>query len=210
MKLRPFQATLLVLAASVFAAAAQTPLKAATIDLRKVFDGYYKTKQADGGLKEEAAGLEKTAKGMLEDYKKSNEEYKKLVESANDQAVSAEERAKRDKIAKDKLLEIKQLEQQVQSFQRQSEATLLEKRRRMRDNLLREIREAIVTKARSGGFNLVLDTAADSVNQTPVFLLADTGMDLTDDMIKELNASAPADALRPADADAKPAEGESK
>lgn len=210
MKLRPLQTTLLALAATVLAAAAQTPLKVATIDLRKVFDGYYKTKQADGGLKEEAAGLEKTAKGMLEDYKKSNDEYKKLVESANDQAVSAEERAKRDKTAKEKLLEIRQLEQQVQAFQRQSEATLLEKRRRMRDNLLREIREAIVTKARSGGFNLVLDTAADSVNQTPVFLLADTGADLTDDMIKELNAAAPADALRPADAAAKPADGASQ
>lgn len=205
MKLRTLHTVLLALVASALAAAAQTPLKIATIDLRKVFDGYYKTKQADGGLKEEAAGLEKTAKGMLEDYKKSNEDYKKLVESANDQAVSAEERAKRDKTAKDKLLEIRQLEQQVQSFQRQSEATLLEKRRRMRDNLLREIREAIVTKARSGGYNLVIDTAADSVNQTPVFLLADTGADLTDDMIKELNASAPADALRPADAAAKPA-----
>ncbi|MFN0066223.1 MAG: OmpH family outer membrane protein [Limisphaerales bacterium] len=205
MKLRTLHLTFLALAASLLTAAAQTPLKIATIDLRKVFDGYYKTKQADVGLKEEATGLEKTAKGMLEDYKKSNEDYKKLVEGANDQAVSAEERAKRDKTAKDKLLEIKQLEQQVQSFQRQSEATLLEKRRRMRDNLLREIREAIVTKARSGGYNLVIDTAADSVNQTPVFLLADTGADLTDDMIKALNASAPADALRPADAAAKPA-----
>lgn len=197
MKLRTLPTVLLALAVSALTLTAQTPLKVATIDLRKVFDGYYKTKQADAGLKDEAAGLEKTAKGMLEDYKKANEEYKTLSEGANDPAVSAEERARRDKNAKDKLLEIRQLEQQVQSFQRQSEATLLEKRRRMRENLLREIREAIVTKARSGGYNLVLDTAADSVNQTPVFLLADTGVDLTDDMIKELNAAAPAGALAP-------------
>ncbi len=197
MKLRSLPTVLLVLAVSALTVTAQAPLKIATIDLRKVFDGYYKTKQADVGLKEEAAGLEKTAKGMLGDYKKANDEYKQFAESANDPAVSAEERARRDKNAKDKLLEIRQLEQQVQSFQRQSEATLLEKRRRMRENLLREIREAIVTKARSGGYNLVIDTAADSVNQTPVFLLADTGVDLTDDMIKALNAAAPAGALAP-------------
>lgn len=197
MKLRTLPTVLLALAVSALTLAAQTPLKVATIDLRKVFDGYYKTKQADAGLKDEAAGLEKTAKGMLEDYKKANEEYKTLSEGANDPAVSAEERARRDKNAKDKLLEIRQLEQQVQQFQRQSEATLLEKRRRMRENLLREIREAIVTKARSGGYNLVIDTAADSVNQTPVFLLADTGADLTDAMIKDLNAAAPAGALAP-------------
>ncbi|HMO64093.1 MAG TPA: OmpH family outer membrane protein, partial [Verrucomicrobiota bacterium] len=132
MKLRSLPTVLLVLAVSALTVTAQAPLKIATIDLRKVFDGYYKTKQADVGLKEEAAGLEKTAKGMLEDYKKANDEYKQFAESANDPAVSAEERARRDKNAKDKLLEIRQLEQQVQSFQRQSEATLLEKRRRMR------------------------------------------------------------------------------
>jgi Skp family chaperone for outer membrane proteins len=166
--------------------------KIAIIDLRKVFDGYFKTKEADGKIKQEAGELEKTAKGMLDDYKKANEEYKQLMDSANDAAVSADEKQKRRKSAEDKLLEIRQLEQQVQNFQRQSEATLLEKRRRMREQLLRDIRETIVTKAKAGGFTLVIDTAADSINQTPIVLYTNGENDLTEDLLKALNANAPA------------------
>ncbi|MBL9136763.1 MAG: OmpH family outer membrane protein [Verrucomicrobiales bacterium] len=162
------------------------------VDLRKVFDGYYKTKDADSKIKEEAAGLEKTAKGMLEDYKKANEEYKQLQEAASDSAISSEEKQKRRKTAEDKLLEIRQLEQQVTQYQRQSEATLLEKRRRMRDQILREIRETIVTKSKAAGYTLVVDTAAESVNQTPVVLFTTGENDLTEELLKQLNANAPA------------------
>src|SRR5689334_5290644 len=81
------------------APAAQAQAKIATVDLRKIFEGYYKTKQADAQLRDRGTEAEKQYSSMLEDYKKANEDYKKLVESANDQAVSAEERDKRKKSA---------------------------------------------------------------------------------------------------------------
>lgn len=180
-----------LLAAGATSVPAADP-KIALVDLRKVFDGYFKTKDADAKIKEEAANLEKTAKAMLEDYKKANEDYKQLMEAANDSAVSADEKQKRRKSAEDKLLEIRNLEQQVQQYQRQSEATLIEKRRRMRDQILREIRETVVSKAKAAGFTLVFDTAADSVNQTPILLYTNGENDLTDDLLQQLNANAPA------------------
>jgi len=185
----------LLIAAALLVGSAAVPAadpKIALVDLRKVFDGYYKTKEADGKIKEEAGNLEKTAKGMLEDYKKANEEYKQLMESANDAAVSADEKQKRRKAAEDKLLEIRNLEQQVQNYQRQSEATLIEKRRRMRDQILREIRETVVSKSKAAGFTIVFDTAADSVNQTPIILFTNGENDLTEDLLSQLNANAPA------------------
>ena len=166
--------------------------KIALVDLRKVFDGYYRTKEADAKIKDEAGGLEKTAKGMIEDYKKANEEYRQLVEAANDAAVSVDEKQKRRKAAEDKLLEIRGQEQQVQNYQRQSEATLIEKRRRMRDQILRDIRENVVTKAKAAGYTIVFDTAADSVNQTPIILYTTGENDITEDLLQALNATAPA------------------
>jgi outer membrane protein len=187
--------TALLTAAALLVGASAAPAadpRIALVDLRKVFDGYYKTKEADAKIKEEAATLEKTAKGMLEDYKKLNEEYKQLMESANDTAVSADEKQKRRKAAEDKLLEIRNQEQQVQNYQRQSEATLIEKRRRMRDQILREIRETVVSKSKAAGFTIVFDTAADSVNQTPIILYTNGENDLTEDLLAQLNANAPA------------------
>ena len=70
-------------------------LKIATVDLRKVFDGYYKTKQSTAALKLEAADMEKERNQMIADGKKHTDEWRVLIDKANDQAVSAEEREKR-------------------------------------------------------------------------------------------------------------------
>ena len=83
------------LAATTAPTTAQT--KIATIDLKRVFDGYWKTQQADSSLKEKAGDFEKKNKLMVEDYQKATEEYKKLLDSAGDAAVSAAEKEKRKK-----------------------------------------------------------------------------------------------------------------
>jgi len=190
---------LAILGAGIITSQAQQ-VRIGLVDLRKVFEGYYKTKDADAKIKEEAAQYESQAKAMLEDYKAANEEYKQLMEAAQDTAISAEEKQRRRKTAEDKLLDIRQLEQRVQQYQRQSEATLLERRRRMRDQILREIRETVVTKAKQAGYTLVIDTAADSVNQTPIFLYTSAENDMTDELLRQLNANAPAGSVTPAPA----------
>src|SRR5258708_40368901 len=75
----------------------------ATIDLGKVFKNYWKTKQADAVIKDRQADMQKEQKSMLDDWKKAKEDYQNLLTSANDIAVSAEERDKRKKTAEDKL-----------------------------------------------------------------------------------------------------------
>src|SRR5262245_7101420 len=71
----------------------------ATIDLKRVFEGHFKTKQANGLLADEASGLLKVRKEMIDDYQKAADEYKKALDEANNQALSADEREKRKKDA---------------------------------------------------------------------------------------------------------------
>ncbi len=183
------------LPAIVLLALAGTPAfaqgKTATIDLRKVFDNYWKTKEADAALKERAAEMDKQYKTLTEDWTKSRDEYQKLVATANDQAVSAEERAKRKKLADAKMNELKEGEQTIEGFRRQATATLDEKKRQMRDKILGEIRNAINTKAKAAGFSIVFDSAADSANATPVLIYNNGDNDITDEILAQLNATAP-------------------
>ena len=179
---------------SLFAISAQAQTKIGIIDLRKVFDNYYKTKQADASLKDEAADLEKQIKDMVADFKKGEEEWKKLLDKANDQAISADERANSKQAAEKKLVELKGLEQTVAQFQRSSKAALTEKQRRKRDAILEEIREIINQKAKAGGYSIVLDKAASSINDTPIVMFTDGKDELTDAVLTQLNASAPATA----------------
>ena len=163
----------------------------ATVDLRKVFDNYWKTKQADAALKDRAADIEKDHKTMLDDWKKAKEEYQTLLTEANNQTLSLEERDKRKKSAEDKLKEIKDSEDAIAQYERQARTTLDEQRKRMRDSIVEEIRTTVNGKAKSAGYALVLDTAAESVNNTPIVLYSNNENDVTDAVLAQLNAGAP-------------------
>jgi outer membrane protein len=176
---------------SLLSSSAWAQGRIATIDLRKVFDGYWKTKKADAQLKERAADMEKEHKNMLDDWKKAKEEYQTLLSDANNQVLAADERDKRKKSAEDKLKQLKETEDTIQQYERQARTTLDEQRKRMRDNLVEEIRTSLNAKAKSAGYALVVDTAADSVNGTPIVLYSSNENDLTESVISQLNANTP-------------------
>jgi Skp family chaperone for outer membrane proteins len=181
-----------------YSAAAQTKL--GVIDLQKVFAGYYKTKAADAVFNDRLASLEKEKKAMLEQYQKITDEYKKALDDANDQAVAADEREKRKKTAEGKLLDIKALEQSINDFDRTARTSLDEQRRRIIENILGEIRKVIDAKAKSGGFSLVVDTTGESRNSmTPIVLYTNGENDLSADVLKQLNATAPPEASKPSE-----------
>ena len=187
----------LMLCAALLAAplAASAADRIAVVDLKKVFDGYWKTKQADLNLKERAGELDKKRKDMLDDLKKAGDEYKKLVESSTDSAVSIEERDRRKKLAETKLRELQEIEQSIGQFDRSARAQLGESQRNMRDKIVVEIRDLVNKKAKTAGYAAVLDSAAESAVGTPILLFNASLPDLTDEVISQLNATAPAGAL---------------
>jgi len=183
------------LAVAGLALAAQAQPKIAVINLKTVFDGYWKTKQSDVSIKDRQGEFEKERKKMVDDYQKANDDYRKLSESASDPAVSSEERDRRKKTAEGRLVEIKEIEQNIQAFDRQFRTQITDQIKRMRDNIMREIREVVNTKAKAASYTLVLDVAAESFNQTPIVLFNSGTPDLTEEVLTELNAKAPAGAL---------------
>jgi Skp family chaperone for outer membrane proteins len=184
------------LAASACGAGAQQG-KVGIIDLREVFDKYHKTKTADAHLKDHAADLDKERKIMIEQYQKATDDYKTALDGANDQAVSADEREKRKKTAESKLLDIKKLEGDIGQFDRQARTTLEEEQRKYRDRILAEIRTIITNKAKAGGYTLVIDSAAETVNKTPVVMYNNGENDITTAVLADLNANAPASTTSP-------------
>jgi len=192
--LRTTFATVLLLA--FLSSSAQAQNRIAMVDLRKLFDSYWKTKQAQSALDDRKTELAKEDRGFIDDLKKARDEYQKLLESANDQAVSDDERAKRKQAADDKLRQIKDSQDTIAQFERQAQATLAEQSQRMREDILAEIRTTVNDKAKTGGYSLVIDVDGQTVNQTPLVLYTDGENDLTDDILKQLNAGAPIDVTK--------------
>jgi len=172
--------------------------KIATVDMRKLFDSYWKTKQAEAALNDRKTELSKEDRGFLDNLQKARDEYQKLLDAANDQAISADERAKRKQAAADKYTEIQNSQATIVQFERQAQATLADQTQRMRNDIVTEITAAVTAKAKAAGYTMVVDTAGQSINQTPVVLYTDGQNDLTAAVLAQLNAGAPIDLTPPA------------
>jgi Skp family chaperone for outer membrane proteins len=198
--LRP-RALALTLAVGLFGLAAHAQPKLALVDLRAVFEGYWKSKQARLQVQDDVKDYEAKRKEMYDEYGKSQGEYRKLVDSAADSAISAEERDKRKKSAETKLRDLRSMEQDVKDFETSNERRINEKQRRLNEGIIRDIREKIDRRAKAGSYNLVLDSTALGMLQTPVVLFHSGTPDLSEDVLKDLNEAAPPGALTTPDKD---------
>jgi Skp family chaperone for outer membrane proteins len=125
--------------------------------------------------------------------KKRGDDYQTMLDSVHDPAVSQDEQNKRQEAAEDELKQMEDSKAAIEQFERQAQITISDQRQRMRDNILEEIKKAVADKAKAAGDTLVFDSAALTVNGTPAILFDSGDNDLTDDVLKELNATAPPD-----------------
>jgi outer membrane protein len=172
-------------------ALAQT--KVATVDLGNAFTNYFKTRLAQASIQEAATQLDKDDKSMKDDLQKAADEYQQLLQQANDQAISAAERDRRQQSAADKLKQLNERRAAIDQYERQAQATLNDQRQRMREKILADIQAAVNAKAKAGGYALVIDKSAQAASLTSVVVYGNPEIDLTADVLKQLNAGAPID-----------------
>ena len=172
-------------------ALAQTRI--ATVDLSSTFTNYYKFKLAQANIQERATQLSKDDTSMKDDLKKGSDEYQLLLQQSTDQAVSAEERDHRKQAAVDKLKQLEDNRSAIDLFERQAQTTLANQRQQMRDKILAEIQTVVNEKAKAGGYALVIDKSSQATSLTSVLVYSAPEIDLTADVLKQLNAGAPID-----------------
>ena len=194
---------LTVVLAGLCGAGAQAQTRIATVDGKKVTNGYWKTKEAMNALKDRREDLLKELKGLSEDIKKGEDDYKKLLEDANDQAISTEEREKRKKAAETKLKSVGELKDRAREFDRNASANLNEQAQRMGERIDEKVRAVVGARAKSAGYALVLDTAARGIENKPLVAYASDDNDLTQSVLDQLNSDAPSETSKPG---AKPVE----
>ena len=183
--------TAALLTATVFSAEAQS--KVASVDMKKLFNGSWKFKQSSSILEDRKASLRKDLRSMAEEADKASAQYKQLLEQANDPLISADEREKRKSAATGKSKDANNSKVALEQYQRQAETSLVELEQRLSGSLVAEIQKKVIAKAKAGGYTVVLNIAA-----TEVVVYADPANDITESVLKEINADAPLDWLKPA------------
>jgi outer membrane protein len=181
----------MALVGGAVSASAQT--KVASVDMRKLFNDYYKTKLAEDLLDKDKVTARKNLKEMADGIDKAQADYKQLLDQSNDQAISADARDRLKQSAADKAQQINDSKSAFDKFQREVEASLADKSQRMTANLIGEIQKAVSDKAKLGGYSLVVNAAS---NEAVIY--AAPGIDISDSVLAELNAGAPVDVPTPA------------
>ena len=175
------------------AASVQAQSKIASVDMKKLFNSYYKTKLAEDLLDKDKADARKNLKDMADGIDKAEADYKQMLDQANDPAISSDARDKLKQSASTKADEISSNKMAFDKFQRQVEASLADKSQRMSANLIAEIQKVVADKAKLGGYTIVVNSTG---NESVLYVSPDT--DITASVLTQLNAGAPVDVSAPA------------
>ena len=190
------------LAFGAVSASAQT-VKLGTVDMKKVFENYYKTKDAEARINEARNAAKKEMDDRMDVYNKGVNEVKKMNEEIESPALGKEAKETKSKARDEKVSELNAMQREINEFRQTREKQLQEQSVRMRGGIVDEINKIVEGKVKSDNFDLVLDKSGPSLNGVPVVLFAREAFDFTDDVIKALNKNKGKEEPAPK-ADAKP------
>jgi len=189
---------LATLAAGSTALHAQPAVKLVVVDMAKVFDGHYKSEEANAKFRDAEQKAQEQAEELRKQGQTLVDEYKELVEQAKNTMLTAEARAKAEGDVAKKYEEIQRKQADIQTFVQNTQRSLQQRIGTHRDLLLEEISKLVIEISKKHGATLVLDKSGPSMFKIPVVLYADAAYDITEEVIKEENKDRPVAPAAPA------------
>jgi len=169
------------------APASAQSLRIGTVDMKRVFDNYYKTKDAESKINEARNAAKKELEDRMDIAKKALDEVKKLDEDLQNQALSKEAKDQKAKVRSDKAIELQNMDREIREFQASREKQLQEQSMRMRAGIVDDINKVVADRVKAESYNLVFDKSGPSLNGVPIVLYSMDNYDFTDAVIKALN-----------------------
>lgn len=172
---------------SAFVSTASAELKVGTVDMNKVFQGYYKTKDAETKINDARAAAKKELDDRVEGYKKLIDEINKLNDELKKTELSNDTKEQKAKTRDEKINDAKGMEKDINDFRVTREKQLQEQAVRMRNGIVEEINKLIQDKVAAENFDIVFDRSGASLNSVPFMLYARDTFDFSQAIIDTLN-----------------------
>jgi outer membrane protein len=169
------------------AVASAQNLKIGTVDMKRVFESYYKTKDAEAKINEKRNSAKKELEDRMDVAKKALEEVKKLDEDIQKPELSSAAKAEKSRIRQEKALDLQTMDREIREFQAAQEKQLNELSVRMRAGIVEEINKVVEARVKAENYDLVLDKSGPSLNGVPLVLYSRDNWDFTTDIVTALN-----------------------
>ncbi len=194
-----------------FAGTAFAELKIGTVDMKKIFEGYWRTKEAETKMSETRAVLKRDLDERMEKRKELQDSIEKLNDDIKKPELSKDRATAKMKERDDKIGEWQTMMRELQQYQQEKEKQLADQTLRIRNGIVEEILKVVNEKTQAENFDLVFDTSGNSINNVPVVISAKASYDFTKEIVEKLNTNRPkaseASAEKPVD---KPADKKGK
>lgn len=191
MKSSPAVLGVCVVLCSIGAASAQAQVKVGTVDMNKVFSGYYKTRDAETKLDAARNVFAREFEERMEGHKKLLDEIVQLGKDTDASTLSDTEKTERQTKKDDKIQKLQSLEQEIGEFKSSSEKRLKEQAAAARNQIVDEITKRVADKGKSDHYKLLLDKSGQGTTNVPVVLYSEEEMDVSDEIITSLNQGHP-------------------
>lgn len=179
---------LLILAVPVFAK--EERLKIGTVDMQRLFKGYYRAEVAQKECNVELARLQKQNGERLSRIREIDEGLEKLRKKLEDPTIAESKKNKLLQQAGDRRQEGVALERERRDFVEGRRRSINERMMQEMKGLLAEIRKQLDEIARAEDYDYVFDASGLSTSQVPFVLTPKAGGDLTEVVLTKLNAGA--------------------
>jgi outer membrane protein len=179
------------IALTAVTAHAQTAPKIAVVDLAKLFDNHWKTKEQQAKLQADEAKAQDQLAAITKDGNTLVEQFKELDEQSKNPTATADAKAKAQAEAQKKYDEIQQKRTEQQQFVQTTKGTLQQRFQNFKTLMLEEITKAATEIAKKHGATLLLDKSGPTLVGVSNVLYFDPSYDITDEVMTDLNKDAP-------------------
>ena len=169
------------------ASASAQNIKIGTVDMKKIFESYYKTKEAEAKINEARNNAKKELEDRMDVAKKTLDEVKKLDEEISKPELSKDAKEQKAKSRSEKAAELQNMDREIREFQQSREKQLQEQSVRMRAGIVDDINKVVAERVKAENFDLVVDKSGPSLNGVPIVLFARESFEFTDAVVTALN-----------------------
>jgi outer membrane protein len=173
---------------------AQPAPKILIVDMAKLYDTHYKTVEQNAKIQADDQKAQEEVEKMNKEGNGLVEEYKSLNDQSNNPTLSADAKAKAQDAAQKKLEQIQNKQREVQTFIQNTRNSLGQRLNTFRSLMLEEISKIAADVAKRKGATLLFDKAGPTGIGISNLIYADSGYDITEEVMKEINKDRPAGA----------------
>jgi outer membrane protein len=186
---------LTLLACGTLSTRAQTAPTILTVDMAKLFDGHWKTKEQLDKLHADEGKAQAHADELRKEGNDLVAQLKGFEETAKNPASTADAKAKAQDDAQKVFTQIQQKKSELTTFSQDTENSLRQRSQAFRNTMVAEIAKVAVDLAKRKGATLLLDKAGPTMIGISNILYSDPALDITAEVQAVLDKDRPANAV---------------